>query len=68
MKNDHAPGNTVKLVIPASVVLDLFKDRFPIDATIVSAHLDESTNNLELLIASDFFRQPVAVPEGGAGK
>jgi hypothetical protein len=59
---DDLPGpsasapSTVKLVIPASVVLGPVKDAMPIDATIVG--YDAATDRIELTIASDFYWQP----------
>jgi len=51
------PPNTIRLVISAAIVLGLVKDAMPIDATIVAAGYDAATNNIELTIASDFFKQ-----------
>jgi len=52
------PANTIKLVIPATVVLGLVKDAMPIDATIVNAAYDAATGRIELTIHSDFWKQP----------
>ena len=52
------PPNTIKLVIPAPVVLGLVKDVMPIDAAIVNAGYDAATDRMELTIYSDFWKQP----------
>ena len=52
------PPNTIKLVIPAPVVLGLVKDVMPIDAAIINAGYDAATDRIELTIYSDFWKQP----------
>lgn len=52
------PPNTIKLAIPAAVVLGLAKDVMPIDAAIVNAHYDAATDHIELTVASDFWKKP----------
>jgi hypothetical protein len=55
-KPPEQAGNTIRVVIPASVVL--VKDAVPIDAAIVGAGYDPATDRIELTVASDFLTPP----------
>lgn len=52
----YAPPDCIRLAIPIDVVMGLVKDVMPIDATVIAAHFDATTNHLELIVKSDLWQ------------
>ncbi len=57
------PTKNITMRMPIAMVLQQVNFSLPIDATVTAIHFDAATYSLELVIASDFFKERTPNPD-----